>query len=105
MKKKILVAPLNWGIGHATRCIPIVKWLIESDFEPIIASDGAALLLLKKEFPKLNCITLPAYNIKYQKSGKQLKLKLLRQLPQIAKTLKAERIIIKKLLKTTIFLV
>lgn len=99
MKKKILVAPLNWGIGHATRCIPIVKWLIESDFEPIIASDGAALLLLKKEFPKLNCITLPAYNIKYQKSGKQLKLKLLRQLPQIAKTLKAERIIIKKIIK------
>jgi len=99
MKKKILVAPLNWGIGHATRCIPVVKWLIESDFEPIIASDGAALLLLKKEFPKLNCITLPAYNIKYQKSGKQLKLKLLRQLPQIAKTLKAERIIIKRIIK------
>ena len=99
MKKKILVAPLNWGIGHATRCIPIIHWLIEGDFEPIIASDGYALLLLQKEFPDLKSITLPAFNIRYQKSGKQLKTKLLKQLPHILKTLKAERKITKKIIK------
>ena len=48
MKKKILIAPLNWGLGHATRCIPIIKALEENGFEPIIASDGVALALLKK---------------------------------------------------------
>ena len=52
-KKKILVAPLNWGLGHATRCIPVIKALEANDFEAIIASDGAALSLLKKEFPYL----------------------------------------------------
>jgi UDP:flavonoid glycosyltransferase YjiC (YdhE family) len=63
--KKILVAPLNWGLGHATRCIPIIKGLIENGFEPIIASDGVALELLKKEFPALVYFELPSYNIQY----------------------------------------
>jgi uncharacterized protein (TIGR00661 family) len=99
MKKKILVAPLNWGIGHATRCIPVIKWLIECHFEPIIASDGEALLLLEKEFPNLKSIALPALNIRYQKSGKQLKLKLLKQLPQLIKTVKVEKIITKQIVK------
>ena len=30
--KNILVAPLNWGLGHATRCIPIIKALEENGF-------------------------------------------------------------------------
>jgi len=63
--QKIVVAPLNWGLGHATRCIPIVKHLLENENEVSIASDGEALSLLKKEFPKLKFFTLPSYNITY----------------------------------------
>ena len=62
-KKRILVAPLNWGLGHATRSIPVINALIEEGFQPIIASDGAALTLLQKEFPRLSSIELPSYNI------------------------------------------
>ena len=51
--KKIIVAPLNWGLGHATRCIPVIQGLLDNGYEPVIASDGIALELLKKEFPKL----------------------------------------------------
>ena len=50
--KKILIAPLNWGLGHATRCIPIINALIEEGLEPILAGDGDSLKLLQKEFPK-----------------------------------------------------
>lgn len=67
MKKKILVAPLNWGLGHATRCIPIINALIQQNFIPIIASDGIALELLRKEFPSLEHVELPSYNINYSK--------------------------------------
>ena len=81
MKKKILIAPLNWGLGHATRCIPIIKALEENGFEPIIASDGVALALLKKEFPNLLNIELPAYNIQYAEKGKNFKWKLALQMP------------------------
>lgn len=91
MKKKILVAPLNWGLGHATRCIPIINALLKNNFEPIVASDGVALELLKKEFPELTCLELPGYNISYSKKGYFLKLKLLKHSPKIINAIKAER--------------
>ena len=38
--RRVLIAPLNWGIGHATRCIPIIKRLLEAGKEVIVAADG-----------------------------------------------------------------
>jgi len=90
MSNRILIAPLNWGLGHATRCIPIINALLEFNFEPIIASDGEALELLKKEFPNIEFIELPSYNIKYSNKGKHLKFKLLKDAPKILKAIKKE---------------
>ncbi|WP_452222322.1 glycosyltransferase [Lacinutrix salivirga] len=92
MKKRILVAPLNWGLGHATRCIPIIKALINEGFEPILASDNEALRLLSKEFPDLICLQLPSYNIKYIKQARFLKWKFLLNAPRFLQTIKAERL-------------
>ncbi len=100
LKKRILVAPLNWGLGHATRSIPIIKALIAHGFEPVIASDGAALLLLKIEFPYLEAIELPSYNITYPKKGKLFKLKLLKGFPKILKAIKAEKKVLKSIIET-----
>ncbi|MFD0990215.1 glycosyltransferase [Mariniflexile jejuense] len=91
MKKRVLVAPLNWGLGHATRCIPIINALIANGFEPIIASDGVALALLQKEFPRLSSVELPSYNVTYSKNGKLFKLKLLLDSPKVLKAIKAEK--------------
>ncbi|MCO6162042.1 glycosyltransferase [Flavobacterium sp. NRK F7] len=99
MPKRILIAPLNWGLGHATRCIPIIRALEKNNFEPIIASDGVSLELLKKEFPHLNSITLPSYNITYAEKGKNFKLKLISQLPHIFKAIRDERKITQKLIE------
>ncbi len=66
-KKRILVAPLDWGIGHATRCIPIINALIENNYEVIIAADGRPMHLLSIEFPSLEMIRFPGYNVKYSK--------------------------------------
>ena len=85
--QKIIVAPLNWGLGHATRCIPIIKALIETGYKPVIASDGAALQLLKKEFPQLEYIALPSYQIQY---GKNLKTSLLLKTSKITKAARSE---------------
>jgi len=89
-KKRILVAPLNWGLGHATRCIPIINALINHNFEVIIASDGNALELLKQEFSTLKCLEMPSYNIRYSKNKSLLKLKLIKDSPKLLKTIKAE---------------
>ncbi len=91
MKKRILVAPLNWGLGHATRCIPIIKALYAHGFQPIIASDGVALSLLQKEFPEFSSIELPSYNVSYSKKGKYFKLKLIKDSPKLLKAIKAEK--------------
>ncbi|MGB7785907.1 MAG: glycosyltransferase [Salinimicrobium sp.] len=89
--RRILVAPINWGLGHATRCIPIILELQKCGFEPVLGSDGAALQLLKKEFPGLQAVELPAYNISYAQKGKNLKWKLLLQMPHILRTVQKER--------------
>jgi len=89
--KTILVAPLNWGLGHATRCIPIIKALQESNHIPIIASDGIALAMLRKEFPYLQTIELPSYQIEYAKNGKNFKWKLLQNAPKMLKAISNEK--------------
>ena len=81
IQRNILVAPLNWGLGHATRCIPIIKELEKHGWNPIIASDGAALSLLKKEFPHLLALELPSYNIEYSEKARNLTWKLLKNSP------------------------
>ncbi|WP_124978809.1 glycosyltransferase [Nonlabens xiamenensis] len=83
ISKNILVAPLNWGLGHATRCIPIIRSILQNGDIPIIASDGNALALLKKEFPSLLALKLPSYKIEYSKKGQDLRLKLLKDSPKI----------------------
>lgn len=98
--KRILVAPLNWGLGHATRCIPIINALIKHNFEPLIASDGDALQLLKKEFPKVETIELPSYQITYPKKATSFKLKMLKNTPRILKTIKNEKTVIEALVET-----
>jgi uncharacterized protein (TIGR00661 family) len=89
-KKKILIAPLNWGLGHAARCIPIIRALLDYDFEPIIASDGSALTFLQKEFPQLKSYSLLSYDIEYSKSKNQ-KYKLLLNMPHVIKALLKEK--------------
>lgn len=97
--KTILVAPLNWGLGHATRCIPIIKALQDNNFIPIIASDGIALDLLKKEFPYLKFLELPSYQIEYPKNGKYFKWKLLKSFPKIIEAILEEKRLVKKWIK------
>jgi len=66
-KKRVLVCPLDWGLGHATRCIPIIHALLEEGAEVIMASEGAPLALLQEEFPALKAIVLPGYGIHYSR--------------------------------------
>jgi uncharacterized protein (TIGR00661 family) len=97
--KTILIAPLNWGLGHATRCIPIIKALQENNFTPIIASDGIALELLRKEFPYLKTLELPSYQIEYAKNAKNFKWKLMKNLPKMLEAIREEKNIVNKWIK------
>ena len=80
-KFRILVAPLDWGLGHTTRCIPIIKELLSQNFEVVAAGDDQQERLLGAEFPGLPFLSLQGYGIKYSK--KNLALKLVSQIPKI----------------------
>lgn len=98
-QKRILVAALNWGLGHATRCIPIIRALKEKRFEVYLASDGDALLMFQKEFPELPSYRLPSYNIEYSRKASSLKWKLLSKTPAILKAIKEEKKITEELVE------
>jgi uncharacterized protein (TIGR00661 family) len=83
MKPRVLVAPLDWGLGHATRCIPIINALLTNNCEVLLAGEGKTLTLLKQEFPNLNCLSLKGYNIYYGKTKWEVYGKLLLQIPKI----------------------
>ena len=88
---KVLVAPLDWGLGHATRCIPIIKALIQKDYEVIIAAEGRQKNLLQEEFSSLQFIDLPGYSIEYGNKKQSLTLKVILQIPKILIQIKREK--------------
>jgi uncharacterized protein (TIGR00661 family) len=98
-KKNILIAPLNWGLGHATRCVPVIYNHIKKGNNVIVAADGQPLAFLKKEFPNLKFITLTGYKIKYSPSN-FLFLYLLLQMPFFLMSIVIEHFKLKKIVKT-----
>ena len=97
-KKRILVAPLNWGIGHATRCIPIINALIDNNYEVILATDGRPLHLLSTEFPQLEIIRFPDYDIKYPKYF-PMSISMLLQTPKLLWNIKKEQLSLQSIIK------
>ena len=68
---KILIAPLNWGLGHASRCIPLIQQYIQQGHQVILAGDGDSLLLLRQHFPSLRVIPLPSLELQYTQNSQQ----------------------------------
>ncbi len=96
-QKRVLVTILNWGLGHATRCIPIIKKLQEYGLEVVLASDGRSARLLKKECPNLELIEFPSYNIRY--STNNMVLNIAYQIPKILMTIWKENQFVQKLVE------
>lgn len=87
--KRILVAPLDWGLGHSTRCIPIVHALLQRGAVPVIGADKGPLALLRSEFPDLEHVRIPGATIRYSKSRSQL-WSMARQFPEMMRSVRAE---------------
>ncbi|MCJ7445978.1 MAG: hypothetical protein MUO26_15910 [Methanotrichaceae archaeon] len=84
------VSPLNWGLGHATRDIPIIKELLSHGHEVTIATSGNALVALKKEFTDCNFILFKDYPAPYS-STRFFLPKFTVNLPLLMKALANER--------------
>ncbi|HVZ24891.1 MAG TPA: glycosyltransferase [Sediminibacterium sp.] len=90
-RQRILVAPLDWGLGHATRCIPLIHSLLALGHTVFLAGEGAQAALLQESFPALRMLPLPGYHIRYTRKKALLPFKLLLQLPGMLVSISQER--------------
>ncbi len=78
---RILVCPLDWGLGHATRCVPIINELMAAGKQVILAADGAAYQFLQCEFPDVPLVRFAGLTVRYSASRSQV-WAMLAQLPK-----------------------
>ncbi|HAF30371.1 MAG TPA: glycosyltransferase [Bacteroidales bacterium] len=97
-RKKVLICPLNWGLGHATRDVPIIRLLLKHNFNIIIAASGDSLAYLKKEFPELEFINFESYKVQYSRFESQV-FKMLMLIPSILFWTIKEHLLLKEIIK------
>lgn len=85
----VLVAPLDWGLGHATRCIPIIRALLPN-YKVLVACNEKQKALLTKELLPVQFLDLEGYNIDYAKQKWWMPFKILFQVPKILKAIRRE---------------
>ena len=91
MKKdfNILTGPLDWGLGHASRCVPLIRILSEKGVNVIPAASGAGASFLREEFPGLEIVPLNEYRITYP-SGGSMAWHMMKQSPAILRSIRKE---------------
>ena len=94
--KTIFISALDWGLGHATRSVPIIKSLQKNN-TIIIGVTPLTQTIFDEEFPELQKIQVPAYNIKYSKKM-PISLKLFLDAPKILNTIKKEKKVLEELI-------
>ena len=67
--KTILVSPLDWGLGHSTRLIFIIDFLINKNYRVLIGGSGSSLKYLENYYPELESVHIPSARIKYGKKS------------------------------------
>ncbi len=87
--KHILVAVLDWGLGHATRSMVVINALLKDGYKVSIAGNGQSLELLKQEYLHLNYYELEPYDVTYSSSGSFM-LNIFWQLPKFLKAIQTE---------------
>ncbi|MDZ4750304.1 MAG: hypothetical protein SGI87_01730 [Flavobacteriales bacterium] len=72
--KTYLIAPLDWGLGHASRCVPIIQLLVKHNQKVIVAATGHSKQWLSLEFPDLTIVDFPGVKVEFE-SGQSFGLK------------------------------
>lgn len=98
-KPRILVAPLDWGLGHATRCIPVIRELLKQGAEVWIAAEKAQAAILTEAFPDLPLLPLFGYQAEYAKTRSGLIWKMITQAPRLLHIIREERRWLKKIIR------
>ncbi|TAE49891.1 MAG: hypothetical protein EAZ89_13315 [Bacteroidetes bacterium] len=95
-RPRVLVAPLDWGLGHASRCIPLIELLLRQPVQVVLGGAGDSLLLLRRRYPDLPFYELPAYDVRYPRHG-GLVAAVLWQIPRLRRVIRKEHAVLEAL--------
>ena len=93
----ILICPLDWGLGHATRMVPVIEMLENKGANVIIAADNRPLEFLKQRFPGMEFVKFPGYEASYPEKG-SMALSMLMSVPEMLKQAKRSNALLQKLI-------
>jgi len=107
----VLVCPLDWGLGHATRCVPLIRIFLDRGMKVVVAAGGDALEFLRKAFPSggppsspaVRFLSLPGKAVRYPGGGGSLSMtwSLMRQLPGLLYSVRSEHRRLQDLVRET----
>ena len=66
---RILLSPLNWGLGHVSRTVPIIQWLLANENEVIICCDESQERFYRNYFPEIWYVPHEGYPFKFKGNG------------------------------------
>lgn len=85
-----MIAPLDWGMGHTTRSVPLIQYLQQLGHTVVFAGNQWQRSYINETFKAIDTIHLDGYNVHYSHSGSRFMLSLFSQLPKLLKTIQKE---------------
>lgn len=89
--KKVFIAPLNWGLGHATRLLPLIKYLLNKNYMVYIGASGRSRNVLQQEVKDCTFVDFPEYPIRYPQTRFFVTRFMLIVFPQMLRAMKNEQ--------------
>lgn len=93
----ILVAPLDWGLGHTTRCVPVILHLLHCGHRVLFAGNEQQRAYMQATLPQLPSVHLQGYNISYAKQGNMFMAAIAGQVPKVMRAIGQENDWLKKI--------
>jgi len=94
IKQKVIISPLNWGLGHAARCIPLINEFLNKNYEVILIGNGKSLAFLTSNFPDLKQYDIGGLEIEISANKRGQTLSIATQIPKFirSKNLEFEKV-------------
>jgi len=88
--KRVLIAPLDWGLGHTARCVPIIDWLRLSGHQVVFAGNEWQRAFIDSSIEGIETIHIDGYDVRYGAVKGWEKAALMVQIPRLRQTIKRE---------------
>jgi uncharacterized protein (TIGR00661 family) len=96
--RNILIAPLDWGLGHTTRCIPVIQELLLRGHRVTMACNDFQRQFVESYDLNIRFVHLEGYDVSYHNKGSMV-IKMAGQIPKILQKIKEENNWVKQYVK------